>query len=421
MRICLITPGQPSINPRLVKEADALQEAGHGVHVLCSHYVRWADEADKVLLASRSWKCTYVGGDPSQMSAEYYWTRSRHALARRALPLWSSSSFIQHRALVRIAPELEAAAVKIPADLYIAHYAGALSAAAKAARNHGARLGFDAEDLESASYSTANGVSPHDQLLQEIEARHLPQCDYITASSPGIAEAYAAKYGLPLPTTILNVFPLAHRPEIFRLTREAGPLTLYWFSQTVGVERGLRDAVGVLGLLRGCDIELHIRGVLRESVRQELLAIATSCGAQRGQLVFHAPGCQDEMVRLAAAYDVGLALEPGSNRNNDLAISNKLFTYLLAGNAVAATSTSGQRAVMGKIGSAEFCYEPGDVESLARGLRFWYEDRGALHRSRKQAWDWSTREYNWDAEQRKFLTVVEGVVSEALAPTATAT
>lgn len=411
MRVCLITPGQPSINPRLVKEADALQEAGHEVRVLCSHYVRWADEADKALLASRSWSCTYVGGSPRHESSLFYWTRARHAVARRVLPLGLSRSFVQGRALIRIAPELEAAAMAARADLYIAHYAGALPAAALAARHHGARLGFDAEDLESGSYPHQNGPSCHDLLVQRIESHYLPECDYITASSPGIAEAYAGQYRLPLPATILNVFPLAHRPAAFPPASEDGPLTLYWFSQTIGLDRGLRDAVRALGLLREHRIELHIRGELRESTRQELLALAATCGVESHRIVFHGPAPQDEMVRLAAEYDVGLALEPGLSGNNDLAISNKLFTYLLAGNAVAATATRGQSSVMAKIGKAGFCYDPGNVQAMAGGLRLWCEDRNALRRARQQAWDWGTRRFNWDVEKEKFVTVIKEVFS----------
>ena len=55
-RVCLISPGHVAFNPRLVKEADALVDAGHDVHVICSHMVSWADEADKKLLATRKWR-----------------------------------------------------------------------------------------------------------------------------------------------------------------------------------------------------------------------------------------------------------------------------------------------------------------------------------------------------------------------------
>lgn len=410
MRICLITPGQPSTNPRLVKEADALHEAGHEVRVLCSHYVSWADEADKVLLVSRPWRCTYVGGEP-RTSPSYYWTRARHAAAKRGLRFWPASSFLQRRLLDRVAPELEAAALRTPADLYIAHYTGALRAAALAARRHGGKLGFDAEDLEFGGYDRDKGPSLHDLVVATVHEEFLRECDYITASSPGIAEAYASRYGLPLPTTILNVFPLAHRPPEFRATSAHGPLTVYWFSQTIGLDRGLPDAVRALGLLRGRRIDLHIRGELRQTTRRELFALAAAAGVERSQIVLHPLARPEEMVRLSAEYEVGLALEQAANESREICLTNKIFTYLLAGNAVAATATSGQRLLMAGIAGAGFSYPCGDAQALARGLLAWYEDRQLLDRARRQAWDWGTREFNWDLEKRKFLKVVETALS----------
>src|SRR5205807_5593379 len=126
-KICLLTPTQPSINPRIVKEADALAEAGHQVHVLCGHTVAWADESDILLLRKRKWTCSYVGGVPG--SVRYWWTRARHGAVRRFPLTWKLSGDTACYALARITPDLRTAAFRVEADLYIAHYAGALVAA----------------------------------------------------------------------------------------------------------------------------------------------------------------------------------------------------------------------------------------------------------------------------------------------------
>jgi len=47
-KIVLITTGQPSCNPRVVKEADALSAAGHEVTVIYNYYIGWADENDQL-------------------------------------------------------------------------------------------------------------------------------------------------------------------------------------------------------------------------------------------------------------------------------------------------------------------------------------------------------------------------------------
>lgn len=411
MKICLLTPGQPSTNPRLVKEADALTEAGHEVHVLCAYWVSWAAETDKVLLASRSWSCAYVGGYPNKYPLRYGWTRLRHSVSRRSIAFLRDSSVFQRWALCRVLPELERAAKSIPADLYIAHNLGALPAAVAAAQKYNSRVGFDSEDFHTGERPPGTGRSVLNTVAGYFEGRYLSQCDYITAASPGIAEAYAAKYRIPRPVPILNVFPLSQAPQQFRSSKESDPLTLYWFSQTMGANRGLEDVVQAMGALRGCGVVLHLRGNWQRGYREQLFAVAASAGLEPEQIIAHAPEPPDEMVRLASLFDVGLALEPGRDENNQIALSNKIFTYLLAGNAVIATATKGQRPVIEAIGAAGFFYEPGDVNTLVRRLKMWFEDRTSLEEARRQAWDWGTREYNWDLEKKKFLRVVETVLT----------
>jgi siroheme synthase len=47
LRVCWVTTGHPSTNPRLVKEADALIDAGYAVHVVACKFAGWANCADR--------------------------------------------------------------------------------------------------------------------------------------------------------------------------------------------------------------------------------------------------------------------------------------------------------------------------------------------------------------------------------------
>lgn len=408
--ICLVTTGQPTTNPRLVKEADALSEAGHEVHVICAHWARWADEMDGELLSTRAWaSCRYVGGDLRGARTAYWWTRVRHGVSRRGLTLCPRSSLLRGRALCRVLPELERAAKERKADLYIAHNLGALPGAVAAAKLHGARVGFDAEDFHSGMRPFDCARTVEDDVTESLEREYLPRCDYVTAASPEIAAAYAAKYDLPLPQTILNVFPLAERPREFRPAQPGEPLRLYWFSQTIGAQRGLEDVVQALGMLRGCEIELHLRGQWQHGYRERLLAFAVAHGVSLDQIRHHRPSLPDEMVRLAAQYDIGLALEVRANLNLELCLSNKIFTYLLAGTALIATATRAQQAITDEIGIAGVHYQPGDVDSLAEILRHFYEDRDHLNIARQAAWVWGERRYNWDIEKKVLMKSIDSM------------
>jgi glycosyltransferase involved in cell wall biosynthesis len=118
------------------------------------------------------------------------------------------------------------------------------------------------------------------------------------------------------------------------------------------------------------------------------------------------------MIRAASEFDVGLALEQPVSLNRDICLTNKIFAYLLAGNAIAATATTGQKPIIDTIGKAGFLYQPGDVDGLAEGLRYWSQDREQLQIARQQAWWHGTRTFNWDIEKKKFLEVVGGILSE---------
>jgi glycosyltransferase involved in cell wall biosynthesis len=318
-------------------------------------------------------------------------------------------TIMQRWSLCRVLPELKRAAKSIPANMYIAHDLGALPAAVSAAAKHKAFVGFDAEDFYSGMCPLRTLPSVTEQVTEYVERHYLPRCDYMTAASSAIAEAYAIKYAMPKPVTVLNVFPLSQRPPAFRPAKASDPLTLYGFSQTIGANRGLEDVLQAMSALRGYRIELHLRGLWQRGYREQLLRFAALLGLKAEQITVHSPAPPDDMTRLASGFEIGLALEPGRDTNNRIAVSNKLFTYLLAGNAVIATATRGQRPIIEAIGGAGFCYEPGDVETLAHRLHRWCVDRTSLEAARQHAWDWGSKRYNWDVEKENFLHALESV------------
>jgi hypothetical protein len=55
---------------------------------------------------------------------------------------------------------------------------------------------------------------------------------------------------------------------------------------------------------------------------------------------------QAELHRSLGQYDIGLALEPAKDLNNELAISNKILAYLQAGLFVVATNTAAQESFL---------------------------------------------------------------------------
>jgi hypothetical protein len=396
----------------MVKEADALTEAGHQVSVICAFWAAWADAADTKWLSARKWTCKYVGGHPENQRPWYLLTRLRHGLAKRAMRYFSALGRVDtlaHCALSRTTPELISAAKANKADLYIAHNLGALPAAVIAAGYHGSLAGFDAEDFHGPETGRAQDGELGEPLAMRIEKQFIGKCDYLTASSPEIATAYADRYAIDPPLTVLNVFPL-HQQPAYRAGNESAPLQLYWFSQTIGANRGLDDVVQAMGRIGGADVELHLRGIWQPGYRECLYNLAGRNGVREGAIIWHEPGLPDEMPRLAAQHDIGLSTEQPLSMNKNLCLGNKIFTYLLAGNAIVTTETSAQSRLAKTVGAAARVYAPGNVDALAEILRTWNGDRNLLEQARRHSWQAGRDQYNWDNEKDKLLNHIENII-----------
>jgi glycosyltransferase involved in cell wall biosynthesis len=415
--ICMVTTSQPSGNPRLVKEADALVAVGHDVHIVAAFQSTWAHEFDRSLADSRGWTLEILDWRRAVNPALFWRSRIRHFAARTSAGIPGLRRLAQDAAISRVGPDLKPLVLKRRADLFIAHNLGALPVALSAGRRNDVPVGFDAEDFHSGQLSQSRDGVQHNTTVA-AERRLLPLCTYVTAASPLIADSYRELCHIDAPTCILNVFPLRDRPPAFRPSDPDERLRLHWFSQTIGPDRGLEQVVIALGRMNRPDVELHLRGRWHPGYEETLRDLAQRSGLQMDRLFAHAPAHPDELVRLSADYDIGLALEPAVSRNNDIALSNKIFTYLLAGNAIIATSTRAQAGIAPSLGRSIALCEPVSADGLSAALRPWLDDRGSLRAAREEAWQLGEHRYNWDVESRRFLDVIARVTASAPAPVA---
>ena len=422
-RICLVTPHCLASNPRLLKEADALHEAGYTVRVVSCQWDGSTRDRSAATHEGRPWRSDVLDWSREGRPRLYWRSRIRQNVLHR-LPRFALRSMgVCRRVVARVVPELIRLAAEEPADLFIGHEVGGLAAAATAAAAQGVPFGFDAEDFHSGMRPWRETPSNMDRAVRRLESGYVPRAAYLTAAAPGIARAYAEHHGVPEPTTVLNVFPRGDSPGRLEELPDEG-LSLYWFSQTIGADRGLEDVVRAMGKVDQEDIELHLRGRWQPGYRACLLRLAGDCGLGSGQVVEHDPALPQAMVRLASRHHIGLALDHPVSLNRDICLTNKIFTYLLAGNAVVATATRGQSDLMCYIPEAGVTYAPGDVDALAAALDRWRQDRSALAASRRASLEAGLTRYNWDEEKRSFLGVVEkalvsGSTRETLLPSPT--
>lgn len=408
--VCLISPGHLRGNPRLVKEADALAFAGYEVLVITGlSFAPYADEPR--FYASRPW--TIVARVPfgAMASLSSRWVqRFRQRLSSLICRLGLRPQWLVLRAWHPAGPDLIRAAKAVEADLYIAHYPAALAAAALAARQWGSAYAFDAEDFHLGDLPDSRRYDFQRSLLRTIESCWLPGCAFMTAASLGIAKAYATSYGLPAPTVVRNVFPLNQAPPgpTPAGTVRPGP-TLYWFSQTIGSDRGLECAIRALAQAR-CLPHLHLRGFISSSYREELLTLARQFGVEQ-RLHLHPPAHPEQLERLASAFDVGLVAETGYTSNRRIALTNKLFTYALAGIPMLLSDIPAHRAVLAEAGGAAQIFNHEDPASLAAAIDRWLAAPPAvLARAREAAYRIGQDSWNWDREQSVLLERVASVL-----------
>lgn len=407
--ICLITPGHIASTPRLVKEAGALIAAGHRVHVVAGNHYAPAARLDDTLLAGARWECTRVDFQHGTGSLA---RRILRRLARPLLACGSTSLTLAARAHHAYALHLGVVASRIPADLYVGHCLAGLPAAALAARRRGVPYGFDLEDFhETETVEAMNDRAEHASAAL-LCTRLIPGCRHLTAASPLIADACNQTYHVRA-LSVLNVFPLSEspaRPLPAAAITAKDPFRLYWFSQTVGEGRGLETVIDALGLMKE-PVELQLRGECSGVYRRLLDARSRRAGLKR-PLVFLPSAPPAEMARLSAHAHLGLSVEASSPPNRDICLTNKIFTYLLAGVPVALTPTRAQTALAPELGAAALLLDfAGDPAGCARALDAFAASPEHLAEARNHAWQLGRHRFNWDREQQVFLQSVAAALA----------
>lgn len=392
--------GQPSTNPRMLKEVEALLRHGYQVKVYYGYWTSWALANDELLKKQYPGVFHMIGGSPFEQKGLYLLSRIIHKSAR-LLTAWFPG--LRDYSLNRPCYFLERAACGERADLFIGHNLGSLPSVVKAAKKWGTRCGFDAEDYHRGQFGSP--TDPGYRYTVATEKKYMPACDYLTSAAPLIAAAY--KKILPSGNIVVinNVFSkkwLQPLPEI-----NTGPLRLFWFSQTVGGDRGLELIIEAINLLPGRAIRLDLMGDCPESFRKYLEGLA----GNHIVLNFLPPVPADELFTLAASYDIGMASEVPHSENRDICLTNKLFTYLLAGNCILASDTKAQRQFMESNPGVGFLYRNDSPDELAARLDALYKDRTTLQQCRQLAQVLASDKYNWEREEEIFLNQIRSVLA----------
>ena len=399
-KILLISTGQPSCNPRIVKEADALHNAGYEVTVLFNYFINWAEEKDKNLLKKAGWEFIKVGGSPFENKWLYLFTRIRNKICRLLSKYGFQPLSIAEKAQARCYNELLQQAKKIKADWYIAHNLGALAVAVKAAAFNKAKAGFDFEDYYRGE------LAPDDianlKRVVYLEKKYLSSVNYISAASSMITVAVKNDFPfLDIPfVTLNNCFPLKQQPPFQKKQAGDDTLKLFWFSQTIGINRGLEILIEAISKINDPSTNLTLVGRCDESILAYINA-----QPRRVKESIHFAGIIDseELPAFASKFDVGMAVELQKPFNREICLTNKIFTYLLAGNAIILSQTAMQTAFNKKYSVGE-SFVAHDLNGLVEKIKY-YKNREMLNAQKLNNYELAKGELNWEEESKKLLAI----------------
>lgn len=355
--ICILALSAIADDPRVRRQAEAFHRAGWNVTAVGLPGARSPDPEWRILTGEdlpvppaesvgcgaatsargrarfRAKSLRSIGGVVRRLPRVLVSGRVRYALRLLAVRIrpavaqeiyWSFSENIQcvHRC-----------AEQVNAALWLANDWTMLPLAARLARQKGGVYGYDSHEFATEEYGDDRKWRLwHRPMVCALEREFINGAVVVSAVSAGIAEGLTKTYQLPGASTVIRNTP-HFEPVSFRPTAPGRIRVLYHGIVTPG--RGLEVTIESVVDWRS-EFDLTIRG----PGDQDYLTALRRRISERGltnRVTLAPPVPMTELVRAAAAYDIGFFALPGSSRHNQLALPNKFFEYIMAGLALCLT------------------------------------------------------------------------------------
>jgi glycosyltransferase involved in cell wall biosynthesis len=397
-KICIITHSHLCRNPRVLKEAIALHNAGFDVTVIHNTYDSLLTKEDRSLLSGTNIKLIAV----AQLEHGSLSTFLYKSFKKLGDVLVRNFKIQSPLSIGYAISSLKRAALRQNAQLYIGHQEAGLYCGVQLLKA-GKKVAFDFEDWYSEDLLEEARITRPLKLLKNAEKTALQKGAFCITTSLALAEQLAAAYQSNKPGVVYNTFDLDKR--LIRPKTFDPPIKLFWFSQTIGPGRGLEEFIELITGVTG-SVELHLLGQVEESFKDKLSGIQN-----RHPLYFHPLVPADLLPVCIAECDAGLALELDEPPSRKYTITNKLFQYMLSGLPVIATNTPGQCEIIGKHGGGILIDMKNKEETIA-ALQALVTDRNRLQSLRSEAVV-IAGSLNWQHEQTKILDKVKEVLNTA--------
>lgn len=393
--VCLLSFSAIADDPRVMRQAAALQEAGFEVSAVGFR---------ATVAAEPSFPVGYV--EPHQPTFAWRIRNFLRLAAARVLPglaIPLARATAQGRAAI-------AATVKQRPDVVVANDWITLPVAHAVAARTGCKVIYDSHEfalMEQVGKLKWRLFYP--PTIRAIEAKLIGRCAAVITVSAPIAEDMQEIYGLPVrPTVIRNLPPYI---EIDRKAVSDGSRHQVLFHGRLAPGRGIED---LIDSVPAWDARFHllIRGPGPADYIAQLKSRAEAVAKNRITFV---PGIPVDQLAIAAAQaDIGIFLMPADYGQARYALPNKLFEYIMAGLAVCMTDFPAMTEIIRRhdLGIVLPDSRPETVGAALNGLTTERLDK--MRANARHA----ARDLNWDREKKLYLDIVQGVFgrSDTLQP-----
>ena len=407
-KVIFVTSAQPSANPRMLKSAIYLSSLGYQVDVIYARNAPWANHLDSEIFDIYS-KINWVGvGPKSQCLISKYLYVLRQKFWRLLFVLSNARIYTGAKGFTLFSQELELEVIDRQADLYIGHNLGALQAVLNASNKFKSPSLFDFEDYHRGEHYFSSIES---EMIRLLESRCVPNLSYATTSSPLITEKYKSLFPKNTFKTILNVFSKNYQSKV-QSNMDVFPLKLFWFSQHVGLERGLQQILLSMSKVDKDKITLTVVGNCSSSRLVYLKKMIEDLGISEETVQFQGVLNLDSLFELASQHHIGIASEMVSNDNREICLTNKVFSYMLAGLAILASSTQSQSSLFDQNKDIGFLFDLDSPEMIDDILKRYLQDPSLLRSHQNNSLMAGLNKYNWEIESANYISIVQKLIKD---------
>lgn len=220
--------------------------------------------------------------------------------------------------------------VELAPEVIHAHDLETLEAGFQAARRTGARLVYDAHEIEVGRMPPRPWL--HRLQIERQEGRRIRAVDAVVTVGHGLARYFTERYGAPPATVVFNtpkLDPGERAPGELRRDCGLGPGTpLAVYVGNIGAGRGILASVAAL--VHAPEVHLAIIGPHRPAYQALVEAAAREHGVSE-RLHILPPVPPQHVVSHVASATFGICLIEDTCLNHRLSMPNKLFEMTFAG------------------------------------------------------------------------------------------